>query len=421
MSSYPSGNQAAGMGIGYNDQFARQYEAPAPEQTKFNGFLKALGAGTKKTKGDGQPPKRRGPKPDSKPALTRRQELNRQAQRTHRERKEQYIRSLESELSRLREVYSVDINAANQKIKQQQEMVQSLRTENNRLMGILKECGIPVQPQVEIETQETMNAQLGATSYTVGTSSVASQSAGFQSQPGFLTTPPSTFSSPHSAGGDGDDRAGSRSGTGGGAMPMIGTSFQTGMNLGDLDYSASSEKDQAIPAVPGIFDEDPQLGIDFILQLESPCRDHTEYLCREASKDVERDRFFSGHALMASCPPPNHIENVPEGNLYPHQTYELPLPNLEKLLNLSKQLITDGQVTPIMILQSLKNHDQYRHLTKDDVKAIVDTLTAKIRCYGFGAVIEDFELRDCLQNVLGTKLYHGRSPPSKVGDDALYR
>jgi hypothetical protein len=30
---------------------------------------------------DGQQPKRRGPKPDSKPALTRRQELNRQAQR----------------------------------------------------------------------------------------------------------------------------------------------------------------------------------------------------------------------------------------------------------------------------------------------------------------------------------------------------
>ena len=33
------------------------------------------------THSDGQAPKRRGPKPDSKPALTRRQELNRQAQR----------------------------------------------------------------------------------------------------------------------------------------------------------------------------------------------------------------------------------------------------------------------------------------------------------------------------------------------------
>ncbi|KAF2836540.1 hypothetical protein M501DRAFT_1018887 [Patellaria atrata CBS 101060] len=44
------------------------------------GFLKNL-TGDKKTTKDGQTPKRRGPKPDSKPALTRRQELNRQAQR----------------------------------------------------------------------------------------------------------------------------------------------------------------------------------------------------------------------------------------------------------------------------------------------------------------------------------------------------
>lgn len=62
-------------------------------------FLGKLNAEKKQTKGtsnplsgpidrllkdgvDGQPPKRRGPKPDSKPALTRRQELNRQAQRS---------------------------------------------------------------------------------------------------------------------------------------------------------------------------------------------------------------------------------------------------------------------------------------------------------------------------------------------------
>ena len=44
-------------------------------------FFKGLSNSEKKLKADGQPPKRRGPKPDSKPALTRRQELNRQAQR----------------------------------------------------------------------------------------------------------------------------------------------------------------------------------------------------------------------------------------------------------------------------------------------------------------------------------------------------
>merc|ERR1712227_796745 len=69
------------------------------------GFLKSLGLDKKQTK-DGAAPKRRGPKPDSKPALTRRQELNRQAQRTHRERKEQYVKALEDEVVRLKEVYS---------------------------------------------------------------------------------------------------------------------------------------------------------------------------------------------------------------------------------------------------------------------------------------------------------------------------
>lgn len=60
---------------------------PAPQQPSEKngalgfGFLKSLTSSDKKLTRDGQPAKRRGPKPDSKPALTRRQELNRQAQR----------------------------------------------------------------------------------------------------------------------------------------------------------------------------------------------------------------------------------------------------------------------------------------------------------------------------------------------------
>lgn len=50
-----------------------------------NSLLSGLGftksSAEKKLTRDGQPAKRRGPKPDSKPAMTRRQELNRQAQR----------------------------------------------------------------------------------------------------------------------------------------------------------------------------------------------------------------------------------------------------------------------------------------------------------------------------------------------------
>lgn len=140
-------------------------------------------------------------------------------------------------------------------------------------------------------------------------------------------------------------------------------------------------------------------------RLESPCREHTDYLCRRSVVEADdEDMPFSGHALMATCPPPSYIDTTTHESPYPHKTYDIPLANLGTLLNLSRQLVTDGQITPIMALQCLKHHDLYRRLTRDDVKAIIDTLNNKVRCYGFGAVVEDFELADCLSSVLGTKV-----------------
>lgn len=105
---------------------------------------------------------------------------------------------------------------------------------------------------------------------------------------------------------------------------------------------------------------------------------------------------------MACAPPPSHLL-TPEDNQYPHQTYELPHANLTTLLNLSRQLVTESQITPIMALQSLKNHEMYPSLSREDVLRMMEDLVAKVRCYGFGAVVEDFEFMDSLSSVLGTK------------------
>ena len=107
--------------------------------------------------------------------------------------------------------------------------------------------------------------------------------------------------------------------------------------------------------------------------------------------------------------------------MYPHKTYDLPPANLATLLNLSRQLVVEGQVTPIMALQYLKSHDMYRSLTRDDIRFILETLNAKIRCYGFGAVVEDFELIDCMASVVDSKgedhhLHGFPMPPSRSGD-----
>lgn len=120
---------------------------------------------------------------------------------------------------------------------------------------------------------------------------------------------------------------------------------------------------------------------------------------------------------MATCPPPSYIANTTHEQAYPHKTYDLPHANLGTLLNLSRQLVTDGQITPIMALQCLKNHELYHTLSRDDVKIIIETLNTKVRCYGFGAVVEDFELMDCLSSVMGTKVDVG---VSRVRDDSMY-
>lgn len=64
-------------GLGF---FKNLNSNPDKKQTKGNSHA-GLDMSGSLIVSDGQPQKRRGPKPDSKPALTRRQELNRQAQR----------------------------------------------------------------------------------------------------------------------------------------------------------------------------------------------------------------------------------------------------------------------------------------------------------------------------------------------------
>jgi hypothetical protein len=124
----PTDQYATRAGSGYGSAHSDNDKSPLSMSL---GFLKTL-TEKKTTRVDGQPPKRRGPKPDSKPALTRRQELNRQAQRTHRERKELYIKALEQEVLRLKETFST--------ITRDKD---SLAEENRALKQLLAHHGIP--------------------------------------------------------------------------------------------------------------------------------------------------------------------------------------------------------------------------------------------------------------------------------------
>ncbi|KAL7930838.1 hypothetical protein V8C35DRAFT_283065 [Trichoderma chlorosporum] len=311
-------------------------------------FFKSLS--DKKSTRTGNPPKRRGPKPDSKPALTRRQELNRQAQRTHRERKELYIKALEDEVLRLKEVFST--------ISQDR---QKLVDENKQLKEVLVQRGIQV-PRVS------------------GVDDLGSSAT----QPMSVSASGITYA------------PGSQSG-----FSPVGTSHSTSMSM-------SPDNRQQSPTGSGADLE--QAGIDFVLTLEKPCMAHMPFLVDRAS---DADGSPCGHALMASCPPAPFQDLTSEslfGNKHTHDhggefhaqgqgTWELTKADLSTLMDLSRKLNLDGEITPVMAWGMVMSHSRFAELDTGDFEKISEELLRKVRCYGFGAVMEEFELRDAIENI----------------------
>lgn len=71
----------AGVGIAYGGPHPAVMQTSGHNSSLLSDLVFPKPSVEPKLTRDGQPAKRRGPKPDSKPAMTRRQELNRQAQR----------------------------------------------------------------------------------------------------------------------------------------------------------------------------------------------------------------------------------------------------------------------------------------------------------------------------------------------------
>ncbi|KAK5174123.1 uncharacterized protein LTR77_001203 [Saxophila tyrrhenica] len=123
----------------------------------------------------------------------------------------------------------------------------------------------------------------------------------------------------------------------------------------------------------------------------------------ENSDDREYDHM-SGHALMATCPPYSHVRKTPN-EPYPYKMPELESADLSKLLDLSARLPlgAEGEITPIMAWTQIIRDPRTPGLTKEDLERVRDDLSTKVRCYGFGAVLEEFELNDAMNSVIAEK------------------
>ncbi|KAK6532897.1 hypothetical protein TWF281_007068 [Arthrobotrys megalospora] len=338
-----------GQGNGRDDQLS-------DDPSKLSGFFKNISFGNRTTK-DGQPAKRRGPKPDSKPAQTRRQELNRQAQRTHRERKEAYLRQLESEITRLREAFSIVTKEKSSLTNENAELKKYLALHgltwppdpSTDPTSALAPAPIPPPPPVPLGSMPGIPASL----------------VGAQPLSQLVTSPPTgpSFASP----------------------------------TGQYGQSASSALTTS-PNVAGAFDA---IGIDFVLALERPCMEHIQKLVHDSLEDPN-GTAISGHALMASCPPESHMLDNPDID-WGSRTYDLQPSELNMLLNFSPKLGISGEVTPINAWAIIQSHPNFLQLTRHDFAAIKNELVPKVKCYGFGAVLEEYMVEDALDAVFAAK------------------
>jgi hypothetical protein len=99
-----------------------------------------------------------------------------------------------------------------------------------------------------------------------------------------------------------------------------------------------------------------------------------------------------GHALMATCPPEAFPELKPEipfghgiGNILPQgqKTWDLKSSDLANLLDLSKRLNLDGEITPVMAWGMVLGHPRFSELTREDFIKMTEDLVTKVRCYGY--------------------------------------
>ncbi|MCJ1463912.1 hypothetical protein MMC07_002521 [Pseudocyphellaria aurata] len=286
----------------------------------------------KKMTRDGQPQKKRGPKPDAKPAATRRQQLNRQAQRSHRERKELHMHDLELQVIRDKQIHLKTV-----------EEKKAIEEENRLLRQILDQHGI---------CYPTKNQQHGSVHSHPGPSgSIEKSGHNFN----FSQSPSTTLSGVTLS-----------------SMPEA-SSFQP-----DLDLDALNLRD-------GL--DYNEIELNFVLKLEGCCHGHLTGVC--VPGQYNSNAGVSGHTLMAS------YGDVEDRNILRE--------NLKNLLTLSLKLPLEGEITPIMAWVIIATHERFQELTLADFETLGDDLKRVTRCYGFGAALEDFEVRDALSNVFATK------------------
>ncbi|KAF2798912.1 hypothetical protein K505DRAFT_266757 [Melanomma pulvis-pyrius CBS 109.77] len=324
------------------------------------------------------------PKDKDSVAYRKRREQVRKAQRTHRERKESYIKALENEVLQRR------TNEA--KILQEQR---NLNAEVARLKRILDRSGVPYDAS-QGHVQLPPSLDLSSAPSSASLSSVGILTSPFHQQQLHVCSPQTSGGSQFFFS-ESSSEASPPAGSGKAKQKHSFFRSRGRSEASDADSSSAADIAASSTNAPGkhIRDLDQtNLGMEFVLTLEAPCLHHTQNAPGESHTPT-------GHALTASAPllfqSPTQPVNTSTTKFPP---WETPNIGLEKLLSLSFNFeLDDGEVTPVQAWQQIRAHPEFGALEVKNLRWLVEELGKGAKCHGFGAVIETEALGQLLRNI----------------------
>lgn len=301
----------------------------------------------------------------SSPAPNKRREQVRQAQRTHRQRTQTYMKTLEKEVLRLRNA-ETDSMAKIEKLQRQVDSLLAVLVENNIQIpsGIMDEALLHSSLSLpdDHKGKRTIVLNPRDDSSLVGLE-LPSGSGGISSSSSIIEEAKARTAAIEPLPPLGDEECPPPS-----LVPRV------------VNFNEGEQ--------PSILNN-PQVGIDFVLALERPClphlRDsHLDHIV-ESKEGSLHSHNVSGHVYTASL----SLWQPTDPSRTNSETYKVSATELSRLLQSSLNIPIDSdEITPIQIWHHLKSVSLPSDLHIDNLGRLAEELVKYVECLHFGAIVK---------------------------------
>lgn len=152
------------------------------------------------------------------------------------------------------------------------------------------------------------------------------------------------------------------------------------ISLQRLKFGETSHGITLMPQSAAASLDTPDVAIEFVLALEHPCMTHIQHPATmpSASSSKGNPTF---HVQMASAPLVSSAPRPPEPNTKWNWTASTTI--IRQLLALSSTINLEGEITPVEAWNRVRHHPDFWRFDRTQIDGLKNELSEKVRCCGY--------------------------------------